>query len=94
MTLNDSKFTNLVKVSDTFAGGVSASRSGSVITLNVPAFYFLTSLTPATPTLTATFNVVTPAAVPEPDSIALLAGMGLSGAGFLVRRRKTARKSA
>jgi hypothetical protein len=36
----------------------------------------------------------TVAAVPEPGSIALLAGMGLSGAGFLARRRKQARKAA
>jgi hypothetical protein len=32
-------------------------------------------------------------AVPEPGSIALLAGMGLSGAGFLARRRKNARQA-
>lgn len=36
----------------------------------------------------------TPTAVPEPGSIAMIAGMGLSGAGFLVRRRKLAHKSA
>jgi hypothetical protein len=34
------------------------------------------------------------AAVPEPGSIALLVGMGLSSAGFLARRRKQARKAA
>ena len=38
-------------------------------------------------------SYVTPAAVPEPGSVALLAGMGLSGAGFLARRRKNARQS-
>ena len=32
--------------------------------------------------------------VPEPDSLALLIGMGASGAGFLVRRRKQAHKVA
>lgn len=35
-----------------------------------------------------------PLSTPEPGSIALLAGMGLSGAGFLARRRKNARKAA
>lgn len=35
---------------------------------------------------------VTP--VPEPGSVALLAGLGLSGAGFLVRRRRNARQAA
>ena len=35
-----------------------------------------------------------PAAVPEPGSLALLAGMGLTGAGFLARRRKNACKAA
>ena len=34
---------------------------------------------------------LTPAATPEPGSIAMLVGMGLSGAGFLIRRRKNAR---
>ena len=33
-------------------------------------------------------------AVPEPGSLALLAGMGLSGAGFLARRRKNAHQAA
>ena len=32
--------------------------------------------------------------VPEPGSVALLVGMGVSGAGFLVRRRKSAMKAA
>lgn len=40
---------------------------------------------------TVTYKV-TP--VPEPDSITLLAGMSLSGAGFLIRRRKNARNAA
>lgn len=41
---------------------------------------------------THTFNfTVTPAAVPEPGSIALLVGMGVTGAAFL-RRRKQAGK--
>ena len=35
-----------------------------------------------------------PTAVPEPGSLALLAGIGISGAGFLARRRKSARKAA
>jgi hypothetical protein len=34
-----------------------------------------------------------PAAVPEPGSIALLTGMGLFGAGFFARRHKNARKA-
>jgi hypothetical protein len=34
------------------------------------------------------------AAVPEPGSVAFFVGMGLSGAGFLARRRKNARKAA
>ena len=35
-----------------------------------------------------------PMSTPEPGSLALLAGMGLSGAGFLARRRKNARLAA
>ena len=34
------------------------------------------------------------AAVPEPGSVALLVGMGFSGAGFLARRRKQTRQAA
>ena len=37
---------------------------------------------------------VTPVAVPEPGSVALLVGMGTMGAGFLTRRRNQARKAA
>lgn len=37
---------------------------------------------------------VNAAAVPEPGSVALLVGLGISGAGFLARRRKQARKAA
>ena len=36
----------------------------------------------------------TPAAVPEPGSIALLTGMGVVGAGFLRRRKQNAHKAA
>lgn len=32
---------------------------------------------------------VTPAAVPEPSALALLAGMGMTGAGFFARRKRT-----
>ena len=42
---------------------------------------------------TLTFSSSTPAAVPEPGSIALLTGMTLTGAAFL-RRRKSARTAA
>ena len=35
----------------------------------------------------------TPAATPEPDSLALLIGLGASGAGFLARSRRRARKT-
>ena len=38
-------------------------------------------------------NYATPAAVPEPGSIALILGFGTTGAGFLFRR-KQARKAA
>jgi len=34
-----------------------------------------------------------PAATPEPGSVALLVGMGISGAGLLTRRRKQAAKN-
>lgn len=34
---------------------------------------------------------LTPAATPEPGSIAMLVGMSLSGAGFLIRRRRKTR---
>ena len=37
---------------------------------------------------------VSPAAVPEPGSVALLVGLGITGAGFLARRRKNAHKVA
>ena len=36
---------------------------------------------------------VTPAATPEPGSIALLVGMSISGAGFLIRRRRNANEA-
>ena len=39
-------------------------------------------------------SVPTPAVTPEPGSVALLVGMGLSGAGFLARRRKQAHRGA
>ena len=56
-------------------------------------------LTPGTYTYTLPNDTVTvligvaPQATPEPGSLALLAGMGLSGVGFLARRRKNARKA-
>ena len=37
---------------------------------------------------------ITPAAVPEPGNIALFIGLGISGLGFLARRRKHMRKAA
>lgn len=37
---------------------------------------------------------ITPAAVPEPGSLAMFVGLGISGVGFLSRRRKQARKAA
>jgi len=40
------------------------------------------------------FQTFVTAAVPEPGSVALLVGMGVSGAGFLARRRKQVRKAA
>ena len=40
------------------------------------------------PSSTVTVQIGPVAAVPEPGSLALLTGMGLSGAGFLARRRK------
>lgn len=40
--------------------------------------------------LSQAITLSTPAAVPEPGRVALLAGMGLSGVGFLARRRKNA----
>ena len=48
------------------------------------------------PTFDYTFQTFyTPtSSVPEPGTLALLAGMGLSGAGFLARRRKNARQAA
>ncbi len=40
------------------------------------------------------FGTLAPSSVPEPGSIALIAGLSVSGAGFFVRRRRSARKSA
>lgn len=43
---------------------------------------------------THTFSFsVRPAATPEPGSLALLVGLGVSGAGFLARRRQRARQA-
>ena len=39
-------------------------------------------------------RLFTPAVTPEPGSVAMMVGMGVTGAGFLVRRRKAARNAA
>lgn len=61
---------------------LSSGYSGSVQTIGVVGYrgYFVMD--------DVTFNA---SAVPEPGSIALLVGMGLSGAGFLARRKKASK---
>jgi hypothetical protein len=85
INLSDSAFAGLTfnKVSDTFLnGGITYSLTGKVLSLSSDVFISNGG------TYTAVFK-----AVPEPGSVALLVGMGLSGAGFLARR-KTVRKAA
>ena len=41
----------------------------------------------------ANFQIAPAVAVPEPGSLALLVGIGMTSAGFLARRRKNARKA-
>ena len=66
--------------------GVSASQVITRINLNNIATYETFD--------NIAFGGAAPMSTPEPGSVALLAGMGLSGAGFLARRRKNARKAA
>ncbi len=87
VTLTDAGFDSLVKMSDTFQnGGIRASRSGNLLTFSVPAFTVngLTSLGG----YSAVFTVNSFAPVPEPGSIALLVGIGVTGAAFLNRKRR------
>ena len=57
-----------------------------------PGTYVFTLPNSVVPLVTVEIGVA-PAAVPEPGSVALLAGMGICGSVFL-RRRKNARKAA
>jgi hypothetical protein len=85
INLTDSAFAGLTfnKVSDTFLnGGITYSLTGKVLFLSSSNGFISNG-----GTYTAVFK-----AVPEPGSVALLVGMGLSGAGFLARR-KTIRKA-
>jgi hypothetical protein len=68
---------------DTFYGFTNITFDSIQITTSVDNLAFIDTLQLGTAT-----------AVPEPGSIALLAGMGLSGAGFLARRRKNTRQAA
>ena len=89
----------------TLSTGDIYTLTGSATPTNTPTFagftsaVALTSLTISNSTDTAPqidrfeFGTSTPAAVPEPGSIALLTGMTLTGAAFL-RRRKQASKAA
>lgn len=97
------------QVVDVGAGGTGNSTNGSFATYGLDEDSFLldssfVGQTLQSITITAngsnpillgvTVTGVTPAAAtPEPGSMALLIGLGLSGAGCLVRRRKSARKA-
>jgi hypothetical protein len=73
-TANDSYFTGLSLVSDTFGG--SFSLVGNVFTYNAPVVSGIT-------TRTAVFSVGTPAGVPEPATWAMmLLGFGVIGAAM------------
>ena len=84
ITLTDPAFggSTFTKVIDSFGSGVLYSLTGNTLTFNVPATTgpaTFTALFSAAPDVTAT---------PEPGSVALLVGMGVTGAGVLRRRRK------
>lgn len=79
MTLTDTVFASLSKVSDNFVnGGVTGTLVGDVLTVSWAGG----SLDAGTVTLQAVFNVVS---IPEPTTIALA---GLGAAALMIARRR------
>jgi hypothetical protein len=74
-------FTDLTLVSDNFSPDITYSLSGGVITLD------WTGTEAGARTDTATFDLASSSAVPEPSSLALL-GTGIAAFGELLRRRR------
>ena len=77
VTLTDTAFAGITftKTSDT-TNSFTFSRTGNTLSLNFAG-------TPTNGTYTAIFTAVTP----EPGSVALLAGLAVTGVGFVRRRR-------
>ena len=84
MTFTNNAFTGLTlaKVNDTFAGGITGSLAGNLITITYGG-------TNAAGTYNAEFTLLgNSAAVPEPSQFALAGVAGLFAAGSWFRRRR------
>lgn len=79
------------RVSDLLQG---LSFGGTNVDVYVDQRDALTTPGPNAPLTIGGFVATSAAAVPEPGSVALMVGMGLSGAGFLARRRKQGKNVA
>ena len=78
----------------TTATGISGVTPGSGTEIGGSTLAAPTNVLTSSGSYYSAMAFITPAATPEPGSLALLVGLGVTGAGFLVRRRKQAGKTA
>ncbi len=71
-------------------GGIGEYSSGAIAQLRI----YNSVLSPGQIATISANPLANPTATPEPGNVALLLGMGLSGAGFCARRRKSVRKAS